>query len=177
VALDDPHPSRAQLTRERVEHVRVANVQAIALLDGNEDAQHSTTSKRASHDARKFTLAIENRPQQRAPRQRDTHLGDAPVQCGQRRPRVGGQEQGVGLTTLVGRPSSAPRRLAQAARISVDTDDQRLWMGPGKPGHRPTVTGAQIHDRPLVAGDQLVDLADVDFGEPTSDGDAHGAGF
>jgi hypothetical protein len=98
------------------------------------------------------------------------------VQRGQRRARIGNQEQGVRLTTLVSWPSRPPRRLAQAARIRVDTHDQRLWLGPGEPRHRSTVAGTQVDDRPLIAGDQQVDLADVDFREPTSDGDAHGSG-
>ncbi len=46
-------------------------------------------------------------------------------------------------------------------------------MAMGKPEDGRAVARAKIDDRPLVTGDQPVDLADVDVREPPSHNHAH----
>lgn len=67
------------------------------------------------------------------------------------------------------------RCFAETAVIGVHAHYERPSLRPRRPDDRRAVTGTQIDDRPLVAGDQPIELADVDLGKLTSDGDAHGS--
>jgi len=70
-------------------------------------------------------------------------------------------------------PEGPPGRLGHGVRVGVDTDNEtaRLSRGPGE--HRPTITGSDVDDHPVSAGDLLVDLADVDLEDPPADNLSH----
>jgi len=112
----------------------------------------------------------EKAAQQRSPREQDSNLvGDA-EQLGRRGLGGGQDEQQV-------RDGSAARRtagrLGHRSRVGVDTDDQGCRLGHGQRERRAAVTRTEIDDHPLVAGDQLGDLPDVDLDEAASNDRTH----
>jgi hypothetical protein len=58
--------------------------------------------------------------------------------------------------------------------VRIDTDDQRLGVRSCQAHDGLTITSAQIYDCSLVAGNQLVDLADVNLSQGFANTQAHG---
>ena len=79
------------------------------------------------------------------------------------------------MSALGRRPGGATGRLGHRRRVGVDTDDERSRLRLGERQRRSTVTGTEIDDHPLVAGDQIGDLPDVDLDEAASNDRTHAA--
>jgi hypothetical protein len=168
---------RQRIQQGRPAIVAHAKCRRVALGDRDHDPDHATRSKRSGDRECERTLTLEDRSQQRAPGQGDPHLVETPSEHGQRRRGISDQEKRIGHATLARRPGRAPRRFAQAAGVGVDANRENAWIVPGCPKDGRAITGPKINDRPGVAGDQEVELADIDFAELTSNADAHHRGI
>jgi hypothetical protein len=130
-------------------------------------------SKRARHGESEVALALEHCTKQRPPGQRDPHFVDATSGCGKRLPRITHDKQRVGQTTLVRRLRGPSRRLDQPGRTGIDADRQNFRARSRELRDGRTVASAQVEDRPRVAADQLIDLADVELAQMAASDDAH----
>ena len=81
----------------------------------------------------------------------------------------------VRQAALAGPAGGTTRRLEHRGRVGIDADDE----GPRGPRRAtedgPPVSGSEIDDHPLVAGDQAGDLADVHVRDAAADERAHRA--
>ena len=145
----------------------------VTLHKRDKDMDNAARSKRSGDRVRKVTLAAEDDPHQGAPRQCDPQLIDSSLEHRQRRRCVSNQEQRVGQTTFVPRPSRAMGRFAQSTCFGVYANREDARIVAGSPENGRAITGAKIDDRPPVGGDQQVDLADVELGESPSNDNAH----
>jgi len=73
----------------------------------------------------------------------------------------------------VWRPRGTSGRLDQTSRAGIDTDRQNLRARLRELDYRPTVARTKINDRPRVAADQLVELADVELAQVMASDHAH----
>ena len=147
----------------------------VAVHDRSQDLDPTARSKRADDREHEAPIAVQDRPQQRTPRQGDPHLVDLPAEHGERRRRIADQEQRVRQAALARRPGRAAGRFAQPAGVGVYANRENARIVAGGPKHGRAITGTQVDDRPRVGGDQQVDLADVELGELTSNDAAHHA--
>jgi hypothetical protein len=88
--------------------------------------------------------------------------------------RVTHEKQGVGQTTLARGPRRTSRRFHQTGSAGIDADCQSFRIRSRKPDYCPAVARAKVEDRPRVAVDQLVELADVELAQLTASNHAHG---
>ncbi len=168
-----------QCALERIENrARVrkafAKVSCLPVGYGDERVYTTARSKRARHGESEVALALEHCTKQRPPGQRDPHFVGATSGFGKRLPRITHEEQRVRQTTFVYRLGGTPRRLDQARRTGIHPDRQNFRARAGELRYGRTIAGAQIYDRPRIAADQLVELADVELAQVVASDDAHG---
>ena len=103
----------------------------------------------------------EGTAEQRAPGKVDRQLIRDPEELERRSLRGRDDEERVGNAATRRRPRRPPRRLGHRRGVRVDSDDERLGLGPRPRHDRPTVAGAEVDDDPVGSGDPLSELADV----------------
>ena len=118
-------------------------------------------------------IRAEHAAQQGTPREQDPDLVRESEELVRRGFGRGDDEQQVRTSTL-GEGRAARRNLGHRRRVGVNTDDERSRLRLGERQRRSTVTGTEIDDHPLVAGDQIRDLPDVDLDEAASNNCTHG---
>jgi hypothetical protein len=155
--------------------VRLAKVSRFTLGDGHKRLNGTASSKGARHGQGEVTLTLQNGAQQRSPGQRDAHLVQTALEHAQRLSCVAHQEQRVQQTALVRRFGRTTRGVDEGRGAGVDTNRQNLRARARQLDYRGTVASAQIQDRPRVAADQLVELADVDLAQMVASDHAHWA--
>jgi RNA polymerase sigma factor (sigma-70 family) len=79
------------------------------------------------------------------------------------------EEHRVGQATAPDRCHGTPRGPGHGSRDGIESDDQRGRLGGGGREDRSTITGADVDRHPLVAGNDLGELADVHLEEATPD--------
>lgn len=146
-------------------------IHAIGRHDRGEHLDRTTRPHDRCDARERGFVEAQHAAQQRSPREQDRHsVGDA----GERRVRQGlstsRQEHHVAKTGPLG-PSG---RLGHGRRGRVNTEHERRGRSRGSSKGGPAVAGAEIHDHPLGAGDQVDDLADVDLEGTTPDDLTHG---
>ena len=115
-------------------------------------------------------------PQQRAPRESDGHqVGDARRGSAGSDSAAASDERGVRRGRPCGRARGAARRLGHRRGVGVDAEDEGGGLAGGGVEHRSTVTRADVDRHPLVAGDEIGDLADVHLEQAASDDEANHA--
>jgi hypothetical protein len=143
---------------------------AVTCRDRDRGADPRSRAREGSDPAGNPLVMTEKAPQQRSPREQDSDLVGEAKQFGRRCLGRGDDKQQV-------RNGSATRRttgcLDHRRSVGVDTDHQGCRLGLGQRERRATITRTEIDDHPLVAGDQLGDLPDVDLDEAASNDRAH----
>jgi hypothetical protein len=112
--------------------------------------------------------------EQRSPGQRHAELVGQTVEIVRQAFGARHEEQRVRQSAV---PLRAPRgggALAHGAGVGIDANDQCPRVGPRDPHDGIPVAGSQIDNRPLVAGRQLQELADVHLVEAPADHAPHG---
>jgi hypothetical protein len=158
-----------------VGRVQLTEMRRVALGHRYENAHHTTTSKRAAHGESELTLTQQHPTQQRAPGKRDAYLAHTPLQRLQRLRGIADQEQRIRQTALARGACSAARDLDQTVRAGVDADGEYFGTQVCEPHDRRAIACPEIERNPLVAPNQLGELADVDLRDLVSNDHAHSA--
>ena len=82
-------------------------------------------------------------------------------------------EQRVRQTALVPRSGSTSGWLDETSRTGIDPDRQNFRARSRELRYSRTVAGTQVENRPRVAADQLVELADVELAQVMASDHAH----
>jgi hypothetical protein len=103
--------------------------------------------------------------QQRTPGEMDGHPVGKAVQLRGQRLGGGHHEQRVGQATTLWPAGGPPGGRGHRGRAGVDPDDQPVRLGGRGGQHEATVTGPEVDGRRAVAGDQVLESADVHLSE------------
>lgn len=149
---------------------------AVDLCDRQQGLQPSTLAEQAGQAADDERVGGQQAVQEGTPGQYDGHLVGASRQPAGQCCGAFDEEERIRLPAL-GRPAGgATRGVTHAGRAGIDADEQRAGLAPGTTKHGAAIAGAHVHDHPLVAGDQAVELTDVEFEETATDDLTHDAG-
>ena len=134
-------------------------VAAVARRRRHERADSTARRDQRGHAGHDPLVPTEDAGEQRTPRQDDRdHVGEA-GQLGRRRLGRGDDEQGVRRPPLRVGLRGTPGRLDHRRGVGVDADRQGPGLGRGTGQHGPAVTGPEVDDHPLGAGDQVGQLS------------------
>ncbi len=151
-------------------------LEAVASRWREQQLERAAGSNQAGYAGRHRRLEADAASKQGSPREPYGHEVGRTGEGRGRHLGCGENEPGIRAATLASRSGSAPGGLDHCRRAGIETEDEGCRLAGGQIEHGSTVTRSDIDRHPLVAGNEVGNLADVHLVELPADDESGHAG-